>query len=202
METWSASVFVTYSPDGRYLAGVGSQVKVEVYQVRSDGTLDVGSRQLLSGHTNWIDHAEWSMDSSFLATGDAALTGTFVWDLRDFESAGDKPAVVAVGTGKTTSVHWSPIAPRTLVAGAGDRADGTADANVRVYNINTFLTLEGMRAALEYLLPESWPLRLDELARFGIPETLYTAKETPPPPEDAATSLPWVRNEDGQPPRP
>jgi len=106
---------VSWSPDGKSLAGAGDDTTVRVWNVAT------GESRELTGHTNSVFSVSWSPDGKSLASASGDHT-VRVWNVANGESR-----ALTGHTHWVTSVSWSPDG-KSL-------ASASCDNTVRVWNV-------------------------------------------------------------------
>ncbi len=120
---------IKYSPDGTQLA-VGSSIGIWIYNAHTGQELN-----LLTGHTKWPSHIDYSLDGQTLASGGTVETGTVcLWN----SNTGEHKVTLGEHEGRVTCVKFSPDG-RIL-------ASGSVDETIQLWDVETGLhkaTLKG-----------------------------------------------------------
>jgi WD40 repeat protein len=123
--TLSASLAVTFSPDGQTFAIGSADHIIRIYSTQ-------GFQELMSleGHSNWVCSVVFSPDGQTLASGSFDRTIKF-WDL----STGNCEKTLQGHTGWVWSVSFSPDG--NTLASCQTLASNQPDRNIRLWDTNT-----------------------------------------------------------------
>ena len=109
---------LAFSPSGRHLASGCRDHSVWVWNLAPSGAeIDVGSAQVLKGHTSWAYSVSWSPDGRYLASGSMDYT-IRVWPVSLVDSKIGAPQVLAASE-NVWSVAWSPSGDQLAMGGSG-----------------------------------------------------------------------------------
>ena len=111
---------VAFSPSGRHLASGCRDGYVWVWPLAAGGTeIDIGSVQVLKGHTTWAYSVSWSPDGKHLASGSMDKT-IRVWPVSLVDGKVGSPQVLAAQD-QVWATAWSPSGDQLAIAGSGTK---------------------------------------------------------------------------------